>query len=193
LLYQAGHIDPDAVDIVFEAPARAWIASLTRPTLDFFLYDLEENTERRQTAVQTSRGNGHGVHRLPPRRLDLHYMVSALTADVGDEHLLLWRTLVTLMQHPTIPAELLPAEIRALELPVLTAVDKPKDSARALDIWSAFDTAPRPALLCTVTVPVDLDIELTSPLVLSRTVRYADAAQPTKHLEQHTLTPDPKS
>jgi hypothetical protein len=186
LMYKAGQIDPDTVDVAFETPVRAWVSSLTRPTLDFFLYDLEENTERRETAVQTTKGNGRGVHRLPPRRVDLRYMVSALTADIGDEHLLLWRTLVTLMKNPTIPAELLPPDTRALELPVLAAVAKPKDSDRALDIWSGLDTPPRPALFYTITLPLDLEIEITAPLVLTRTARYATSRDGRMVADQRT-------
>src|SRR6266542_3520690 len=100
LLHQRGRIPPDEVDIRFDMPTRQWVDSLTRPTVSVYLFDLAENTELRQTNVQTSRGNGHAVHRMPPRRFDLRYMVSAPCTAVEDEHVLLWRALVTLLRYP---------------------------------------------------------------------------------------------
>lgn len=172
LLYDRGLIDRGEVEIAFDAPAKPWIGARTRPTLNFFLYDIEENTDLRNTAMQTTRGNGVGVHRMAPRRFDLRFMVSAITTVIEDEHLLLWRALATLMKYPTIPTELVPESARVYDLPVVTKVTKPDDSPRPLDIWSALETPPRPALLYVVTLPVDLEVALEAPLVLTRTTRY---------------------
>src|SRR4051794_18141349 len=116
LLYERGRIPSFDVDIRFAAPTRAWIDSLTRPTIDFFLLGVQENTDLRQTSFQSTRVNGRAERRLPPRRVDLTYMVSALASETDDEHLLLWRTLVTLMQFPELPTELLPDEVRDYNL-----------------------------------------------------------------------------
>lgn len=175
LLYDRGLIDRADVDILFDAPAKAWIGARMRPTISFFLYDLEENTDLRNTGMQTTRANGVGVQRMPPRRFDLRFMVSAITTVVEDEHLLLWRALVTLMKHPTLPAELVPEPARVYDLPVVTKVTKPNDSPRALDVWGALEAPPRPALLYTVTLPVDLEVAIQAPLVLTRTTRYLRA------------------
>lgn len=175
LLYDRGRIDRGDVDIAFDAPAKPWIGGRIRPTINFFLYDIEENTDLRNTSMQTARGNGVGIHRMPPRRFDLRFMVSAITSVIEDEHLLLWRALVTLMKHPTIPDELVPASAKVHDLPVTTRVTRPNDSPRGLDIWSALETPPRPVLLYTVTLPVDLEVAIESPLVLTRTTRYLRA------------------
>ena len=45
LLYEKGRILPQDVDVRFETPTREWIGSLVRPTVDFFLYEVRENTE----------------------------------------------------------------------------------------------------------------------------------------------------
>src|SRR5437763_5719148 len=115
LLYKRGHISPHEIDITFEAPTRERIDKLTRPTINLFLFDLQENTELRQSNYEVTRNNGRAERRLVPRRFDLRYMVSALTTSVEDEHQLLWRVLVTLVQHPQLPAELLSDELRTLE------------------------------------------------------------------------------
>jgi hypothetical protein len=178
LLRERGLIDGRDVDIEFDPPVKHWAGALVRPTLNLFLFDIQENTELRETGLQTTRANGRGVHRMPPRRFDLRYMVSAITSDVADEHLLLWRSLLTLMKYQTLPPELLPGSIRAVGVPVTTKVSKPDDAPRALDVWSALEAPPRPALIYVVTAPVDLEIAIDAPLVLTRTVRYGRTREP---------------
>jgi hypothetical protein len=178
LLRERGLLDVREVDIEFDPPVKAWVAARIRPTLNLFLFDIQENTELRQTGMETSRGNGRGVHRMPPRRFDLRYLVSALTTDVTDEHLLLWRAMVTLLKHPVLPVEILPEAIRRYELPVQANVTKPEDGPRPLEVWSALESPPRPALVYVVTVPVDLEIAIEAPLVFTRTARYAQALAP---------------
>ncbi len=172
LIHERGLILPADVDVRFDAPRREWVASLTRPTLDFFLFDLKENTDLRYTNLETTRANGRAVYKVPARRFDLRYLVSALTTVVEDEHLLLWRTLVTLLKYPEIPGELLPAELKAIDPPIVTQVQKPDEGDVLLDLWSGLEVAPRPALLYVVTVPVDPEFGFESPLVLTRRARY---------------------
>jgi len=172
LVHERGLVPAEDVDVRFDAPRRDWVGSLIRPTLDFFLFQVEENTDLRHTNLETTRGNGRAQYRVPPRRFDLHYLVSALTSDVADEHLLLWRALVTLMKHPELPGALLPEALRAIDPPIITQVKKPDDGEVLLDVWSGLELPPRPALLYVVTVPVDLEIAFESPLVLTRSARY---------------------
>lgn len=172
LLYEQGPIDRHEVDICFEAPTRNWINSLTRPTINLFLFDLQENTELRQTNFPTTRSNDHVVRRMPPRRFDLRYMVSALATVIEDEHLLLWHTLRTLLKYSELPLDVLPQSLRSLELPFMTRVVKGEEGPRLLDIWSAFEAPPHPALLYVVTAPVDLDVPIEAPLIFTRTAGY---------------------
>lgn len=178
LVYERGNIPAADVDVTFDAPLKSWVGARIKPTLSFFLFDIRENTELRQTAPETLRANGRGVHRLPPRRFDLRYLVSALTTVVEDEHLLIWRTLGTLMKHSTVPNDVLPESIRAFGLPVTGKIAGPEETPRPLDIWSALESSPRPALIYVVTVPLDLEIETTAPLVLTRTERFARVGAP---------------
>lgn len=172
LLHERGQINPREVDVRFEAPARDWIGRLIRPTINLFLFDLEENTELRQTAAKQTKANGHAERRLPPRRIDLHYMVSAITTEIDDEHRLLWRTLATLMSYPDLPTEILPESIQHLELGFHGKVAQPENGGRPLDLWSALSTDPRPSLYYVLTAPLDLQQVIESPLVLTRTVEY---------------------
>ena len=177
MLYAKGQIDPNEVDIEFNPPTKEWVNSRTVPTLNFFLYDLEENTELRKSdydkiSSKNAKGISSSIRRVPARRFDLHYMVSAISSVIDDEHLLLWRAMVTLLKNPSIPEQFLPENILKLELPVKGRVSQPDDGPRPMDLWSALETPPRPSLLYVLTVPVDLETGFESPLVLTRTARY---------------------
>ena len=172
VLFDAGGIDSQDIDIKFWGPRKEWIDSLTRPTINLFLFDIQENTEKRETNMQTSRSNGTAERRLPPRRIDLRYMVSVLTTEIEDEHELLWRVLATLMKYQQLPPEVLPESLRSVEPPITTRIGEKEESGRLLEIWNALGTPPHPALCYIVTAPLDLDVAIQAPLVLTRTARY---------------------
>lgn len=176
LIWDYGRISPDEVDISFEAPTRERIERLVRPTVSLFLFDLVENTEMRQSSFPTTRLSDHSERRMPPRRVDLRYMVSALTSEIEDEHRLLWRVLATLLKYPQLPDELLPEEARGGEIAVTTKANQMDDGRRLLDVWSGLGATPHPAIYYVVTAPLDLDVVVRSPLVLTRTLRYRRGA-----------------
>jgi hypothetical protein len=175
LVYERGGIDPLDVDIRFDVPSEEWVNSLLRPTISLYLFDLQENTDKRETNLQTVRGTGRTERRLPPRRIDLFHMVSVLTAEAEDEHELLGRVLATLMKYQQLPAEVLPDTLRSLELAISTRLGNQQDGRQLLEVWNALGTKPHPALCYIVTAPLDLEVAVESPLVLSRTVRYRNA------------------
>jgi hypothetical protein len=176
LIWEYGRISPDEVDVSFEAPTRERIDRLVRPTVSLFLFDLVENTEMRQSSFPVTRASDHAERRMPPRRVDLRYMVSALTSEIEDEHRLLWRVLATLLKYPQIPDELLPEELRGSEFPLATKTNQMDEGRRLMDVWSGLGVSPHPAIYYVVTAPLDLDVIVRSPLVLTRTVRYRRAA-----------------
>lgn len=159
-------------DLRFDLPARQWVGSLQRPTVNFFLYDIQENTELRQPNPHAGRAKGEVAHRLPSRRFDLRYLVAAFCSVAADEQLLLWRVLAALLKHPELPVDALPEELRGLEAPLPTRVGRPDDAPRALELWNALDLPPRPALFYTVTAPLDLEVEFSAPLVLSTMTHF---------------------
>jgi len=172
LIQDRGLIDPREVDVRFDAPSKEWVSSLSRPTIDLFLFEMVENTEKRDGAPQTSVSGGRAERRMPPRRIDLRYMVSVLTADVEDEHELLWRVMATLLKHQQFPADVLPDSLRSLTPPMVSRMAAQEERVSTLDIWSAFGTEPHPTIGYIVTAPMDLAIAIEAPLVLTRTARY---------------------
>ncbi|NJK46441.1 MAG: DUF4255 domain-containing protein [Pleurocapsa sp. SU_196_0] len=170
LLRQEGGISASDVNIEFEIPNRSWVGTLTKPTINFFLFDLEENASLRKTAFEQTRVGATAISKAPPRRLNLRYQVTVFSGEVRDQHELLWRVTALLMRHHELPAEFLPPIISNLNLPVIARVSQPEDGPRGNDLWSGLELPPRPSLLYLLTVPLDLDLTLQSPLVLTRTL-----------------------
>jgi Pvc16 N-terminal domain len=171
LLYRRGKI-PEEVDIRYEAPTKQWVDSLIRPTISFFLFDVQENKEKRETNLQTFRGNGRAERRMPPRRIDLMYCVSAFATEVADEHELLWRVLATLMKYEQFPDDVLTDSLRRVEPPLTARIAEHEMSSRLAELWSSLGMPPHAALCYIVTAPMDLDFSIQAPLVLTRTARY---------------------
>ncbi len=172
VIYERGLIDPADVAIAYEAPIKSWVAARTGPTIDLFLYDVRENTDLRKGGLETTKVNGRGQVRMPPRRFDLCYLVSVLSTEVHDEHLVLWRLLLTLLKNPILPIELLSESLRKADVPITIKLEPPDGAPKPLEVWSAFELPPRPSLCMVVTVPADLEIAFDAPLVLTRTARY---------------------
>lgn len=227
LLFSRGLIPADEVDVRFERPTKEWLDSLVRPTINLYLFDIEENTDLRQTNMPVMRSGSGATYRMPPRRFDLRYMVTAFTTVADDEYLLIYRTLATLLRYPTLPPSALAAAmaviagrdgngaeqarftaladagerttVRDLRSAVTSAelgsatcaamlalLDDPPITARIatgdegprlLEVWNALEQAPHPSLLYVVTIPVDLDLAIDTPLVLTRMLRIRQRTQ----------------
>lgn len=174
MVFEQGKLNPRDVDVEFETPSREWIGGLSRPTVNFFLFELQENLTLRQITPEVTRSEGiHGSRRLPPRRFELHYQVTAISSDTRDQHEILWRVMVTLLRHHQLPEGYVPAWARRPDMTLLTRVGQPDDNPRLRELWVALGLPPRPAVLYALTVPVDLEIAFDAPLVLTRTARYA--------------------
>ncbi|WP_165774713.1 Pvc16 family protein [Candidatus Viridilinea mediisalina] len=168
LVYERGQIAPDEVALTFERPSRVWYDTLTRPTLNFFLYGIEENSDFRNARGQVTRTGKTATVSGPTYRIDVNYMISAFSTIAADEHALIWRTLALLLRHPALPQELLSERLRAFELSILTRLPRLDDD---FDFWKAVELEPRPCLRYTVVLPLDPHQVLDVPLVLTRTTR----------------------
>ncbi|MGA7671536.1 MAG: Pvc16 family protein [Nitrolancea sp.] len=171
LLYQRGQLPASEIDVRFETPTREWIERLTRPTVDFFLFKLEENVDLRQTSFNNTRTNGQSERKLAPRRINLHYLVCSLATDERDQHEILWRVLAILMRYREIPAEIVAPSLQQVE-PALSGQIPEGEPSSMLDLWSGLGAVPHPAIHYVVTAPLDLNIAIQAPLVLTRTARY---------------------
>ena len=178
LLIKKAGLEPTEVEITFEVPNREWSASISKPTINLYLYDIRENHNLRGTEWFTEKNGSNITRRKKANRINLSYLITVWTNNIEDQHRLLWRVLLALSRYPTIPDELLSGDLAKQGYPVVTSTAQPDGLfSNPSDFWAALDNEIRPAINCVITVPMDLDISFTSPEVKTATygVKPVDA------------------
>jgi hypothetical protein len=163
------------IDIKFDQPKREWSAKLTKPTVNFFLYDLRENVELRQAQYQKM-NNGNARENLArmkkaPHRLDCYYMMTTWAAEAEDEHRLMTRTLMSLFRYPFLPEHLLEGTLQNPKFPISTQVARHDKLTNPAEIWSALDNEMRPTICYTITLALDPWTEVEGPIVRTLILR----------------------
>ncbi len=146
------------VELLFDAPTRDWATRRNVPTLDFYLYDIREDLERRTYGtldVKTPDGRTEG-RRHPPKIFKLSYLVTAWTQRPEDEHRLLSAVLFTFLRHTALPEDVLTGVLAEMGYPVAVTVALPPPDERSIsDIWSALGGELKPSLDVVCRVAVD--------------------------------------
>ncbi len=174
VLREVGGLNPDEVDVAFEAPDREWAGRIGKPTVNCYLYDIRENLSLRGTewTVERSQNGNTATKRRAPRRFDLSYVCTAWTNDIEDEHRLIWRVLATMIRCPELPKHLLQGGLANLTIPVITEVAQPDGLLRdPADVWSALDNRIRPSINVVVTLPLEDGDPTEAPLVLTSRIK----------------------
>ncbi|MEU0137762.1 DUF4255 domain-containing protein [Streptomyces sp. NPDC006296] len=144
------------VEVTFDAPTRDWAARRNAPTIDAYLYDIREDTKRRQRGKMSLRDEQGIVlkQHQPPRWFRLSYLVTAWTKHPQDEHRMLSAVLHTLLPKEILPPEDLSGTLAGLGLSVPLTVAGLHNEARSLaDIWSALGGELKPSLDVVITAP----------------------------------------
>ncbi len=142
------------IDIVFDRPNRDWGASVNRPTVNVFLWDLRRNTTDQEAGMETHVENGRTVRRPPKPRIDCRYLITAFAGEVRDEHQLLGTVLTALLKYTEFPTQYLPggyAEVR----PLPSIHVERNDGSDATDFWTAVQGDVRPGVDLIITATVD--------------------------------------
>lgn len=160
-LLRSGISPGGEIEVAFDAPTRDWVAQRNGPVVDAYLYDIREDTTRRERGayqVRDERGVVVG-RRQPPRTFRLSYLVTAWTRQAEDEHRLLSTVLGCLLNNETLAMD--PAgAVAALGLPVvLTVAVPPRESRSIADLWSALGGDLKPSLDVVVTSPFPIASE----------------------------------
>jgi hypothetical protein len=171
MLIEGLPISNGEVEVAFELPEREWATGRVKPTINFYLYSLVENTELRRNDWTVERNGGRATKRRAPRRIDATYLVTAWAGAVEDEHRLLWRTLALLLRHPELPEETLQGVLMETEKPLPAQVLTPEEILNPSDLWTALDNELRPAIHYRVTLLLDVLEPFVGPLVLTKRVR----------------------
>ncbi|GIE81781.1 hypothetical protein Aph02nite_77310 [Actinoplanes philippinensis] len=160
-------------EVVFDAPNRDWAARRNAPTVDVYLYDIREDTGRRERGMIAVRDAADRIvrHQRPPRWFRLSYLVTAWTKRPEDEHRLLSAVLTCLLRHEALPAEVLGTALTGLGASLPLSVAVPVEGRSVPDVWSALDGELKPSLDVTVTLPFPVVPEYPAgPPVLEPTV-----------------------
>jgi hypothetical protein len=172
LLIKKVPLDPTEVDVCFDMPDREWTSSLSKPTVNLYLYDIRENHGLRAYDWTLERNQDKtATRRRVPVRVDLSYLITVWTNAVDDEHRLLWYVLGALFRHPSVPSDMFQGELVGQDMLITTTVAQPDGVLKnPADFWGALDNRLKPAINCVVTIPLDLDVAVTAPMVSTRVV-----------------------
>jgi hypothetical protein len=188
ILTKKGAIDPAEVDISFETPDQEWSASISKPTINVYLYDIRENHRLRATEWEiTKDNNGNSTKKKVPSRIDFTYLVTVWTNDILDEHRLLWHVLHTLFRYHKLPEDVLSGQLREQEYPVKASAAQPDGLFNnPADFWSALNNEIKPAINYVVTLPLDTDIAFTAPMVRTKVLQVKPPDTDVEQLVQIT-------
>ena len=140
------------VDVSFEAPDRTWSAKLNRPTVNMFLWDIKRSTEHARSGLEEYEEAGVRKRRPALPRVELRYLISAWTSDHADERALVGALLQTVLANATIPAEFVPAPLRALS-PLVLSLSRSGDMK--MDVFQTLEGQLKPALDVIIVTDVD--------------------------------------
>ncbi len=166
------------IDVKFDQPKREWSARLSRPTVNFFLYDVRENNVLRQhqwekVAVDKNGRlqNGTVQRKRTPFRVDCFYMITSWASEPQDEHRLLTRTLMALFRHPILPKARLIGELQNQPFDIQARLANHDKLTNPAEVWGSLDNELRPSVSYVVTLALDPWAEVTSPVVRTFTLR----------------------
>ena len=188
VLIEKGAIDPAEVDIKFEMPDREWSASISKPTVNIYLYDIRENHELRGTEWFIKKDqNGNATRKKNPSRIKLSYLITVWTSDIADEHRLLWHMLLTLFRYPKLPDEVLSEQLLEQGCSIGTTAAQPDGLFNnPADFWSALDNEIKPSINYVVTVPLDPSVAFTAPMVRTKIIEFKPPDTDAERLVQVT-------
>ena len=143
------------IDVSFEPPDREWAAKLTRPTVNFFLWDIRRSATRARSGVRTVERDGAKFNETPPPVLELRYVVTAWTSDHGDERSLLAGLIRSLLANGAISREFLGDAFAGLDAPTLTMAKAGEDH---MDVFKALEGQVKPGINMVLSTEFDLGV-----------------------------------
>lgn len=186
LLIQDGKLNPSEIEISFDQPTGEWSARLSRPTVNCWCYDVRENVKLRSMERRVTGDGRQARIALPPRRMDVSYLVTAWARKVEDEHQLLWRALSVLKRRMTLSPDECEGDLRyqTHDIP-LTVADMTDLNVNIIDLWSVLNNQMRLGFLLIATVELDTQMGMDAPLVLEGTIRLGQSDDPTQQEISH--------
>jgi hypothetical protein len=168
------------VDVSFDQPKREWSARLAKPAINLFLYDVRENNVLRQHQWERLDNNGRinseqTILKRTPMRIDCAYILTTWAADPEDEHRLLTRAMLALFRFPTLPSKYLVGSMQNPPFDIKACLASHDKLTEPTDLWNVLDNEMHPSVSYVITLALDPWMEITGPLVRTRTLRFGPA------------------
>lgn len=166
------------IEINFDQPKREWSARLSRPTINFFLYDVRENATLRQHGwerMASVNGNNLAHLKRTPFRVDCFYMMTTWASEPDDEHRLLSRALMSLFRFPILPEDRLVGSLKNPTFEIQTRLALHDKLTNPAEVWSSLDNELRPSISYIITLALDPWKEVSGPVVRTLTFRTGQA------------------
>jgi hypothetical protein len=142
------------IDYSFDRPDTTWRTSVTKPTLNFHLWEVRPVPGEAQAGWALVEENGRTVRRQALPRIAFRYHVSAWTTDTRDQHQLLGAVLAAVLQHQTIPVQYLHAALQDAQPPPALKLGT-TEFPDANDIWSGLQHGMQASLDLIATLSID--------------------------------------
>lgn len=165
-LVRSDALEGSGTEVVFEAPTKEWAGRRNSPTVNLYLYDIREDSNRRHVGVITDYGeDGLPVARREPLRyFRLTYLITAWTQRPQDEHRLLSSMLASFLRNKTIPVEMLVGGLATIAAPVLVEVGRPPDARSISEVWTALGGELKASLDLVISAPMSsAPVPITAP------------------------------
>lgn len=162
------------VDILFDLPKREWSSRLSKPTLNLFLFDFLENVDLRGSEQWEKSDNKDGtvsLHRNPVR-MNFLYLITSWAKEIRDEQQLLSAALVTLLQQPHFPDDILPEVLKNQPVSIRLEVAQNRVLSNLSEFWSTMENDPHPGIRLMITVTVDPYKPVTYTKVATSEIRF---------------------
>lgn len=180
LLVREVPLPPSDADIAFERPDRERTARFSRPTVDLFLFSIDENLELMQSGWNVTRHPDNSTTlRWPELRVDLRYLVTVWTQEIDDEHNLLFHLYRTFRRFAVLPTDILQGAMTRQTRPIPIIIERGEISP-LMDLWTAMDSTVRTSLVLKATVEVDLNDVRQLPAVRSSGLRIGPMGGPSE-------------
>ena len=190
ILIERGSLNKGEIDISFEQPTSEWSATLSRPTINCWAFDLRENLKLRSMEMEVTRqmsGRKKQANiRLVPLRFDVSYLITAWARKAEDEHQLLWRALGALVHFLALTPDQCEGTLKdqPYDMPVMVA-QVTEAASNMTDLWSVLDNQMRMGFTFVTTVALDPQRILDAPLVLEGRLIFGQAFRPQTETIDH--------
>ena len=160
---ESGVIAASGAEVSFDPPTKEWSARRSAPTVNVYLYDIREESNRRLAGIVENRDSAGKVtqRRVPVRHFRLSYLLTAWTQRPEDEHRLLSAMLAQFLKTGFFSPEQAGEPFASTGLPItLYAGVPPTDERQVPEIWSSLGRELKPSIDLRVVVPFDPDVAL---------------------------------